>query len=142
MGNSAHDKETSSKCYRIQSNSACELKRGIMQQRLALPAKFYITKIGHNLGDLHSKTLKVPKLPQELNVADFLQDVGSGMFGNDVDYSIVFTRTTNIALLSGCLLFFYINLPIVVARQHCITSQRCVFKSSDYIISLSGRAYY
>jgi len=31
----------------------------------------------------------------------FLQDVGSGTFGNDVDYSVIFTQTTNIALLPG-----------------------------------------
>lgn len=35
-----------------------------MQQQLGLPAKFYIMKIGHNLGDLHEKALKVPKLNQ------------------------------------------------------------------------------
>jgi len=31
----------------------------------------------------------------------FLQDVGSGTFGNDVDNSVIFTQTANIALLSG-----------------------------------------
>ena len=30
----------------------------------------------------------------------------------------------------------YINLPIIVAHQQCITSKICVFKSIDYTISL------
>jgi len=31
----------------------------------------------------------------------FLQDVGSGTFGNAVDNSVIFTHSANIALLTG-----------------------------------------
>ena len=60
-----------------------QLKRGLMQQRLALPAKFYITKIGHNLGDLHAKTLKVPKLPQ------FTLDTGRRVTHDGMPYDLL-----------------------------------------------------
>ena len=60
----AHDNKTSSKCNRIQSNSTRQLKWVTWAERLSPSKKFYIKNIGHNLGNLHAKTLKVPKLPQ------------------------------------------------------------------------------